>query len=188
MGKRLTIVGADGEWRGTRHGRAHSPRKLGMRAQGALAAFAPPLNFDVRRPSIREWKSVCRKIAGLEVITSIMDSAPAKSGFVLRRWSLRSGALAAAPITADSTPSLPWTPRVHARPVRGLHNAAAVSFGKAADGVTIEPSISFVMGTSNFRWSGRRVRWYEAQVRAFASRARHARTGRSGCLRAAAQL
>jgi len=32
------------------------------------------------------------------------------------------------------------------------------------------------------------MKWYEARVRAFASQARYARTGRSGCLRAAAQL
>jgi len=40
--------------------------------------------------------------------------------------------------------------------------------------------------SSNNRWSGRRVRWYEARARALASQARHARTGRFGGLRAAA--
>ena len=158
---------------------AHGALRLPSRRRSTLTLDVLQLGHASR---------VCRKIAGVEAITSIMCSAPAKSGFVWRRWSLRSGALAAAPITADSTPSLPWTPCAHTRPVRGLHNAAAVGFGKAADGVTIELCIGFARGTSNFRWSGRRVRWCEARVRALASQARHAHTGRSGCLRAAAQL
>ena len=176
------------------HRRAHCFACARGRTMGL---FARPLNSDVRRPSGRHIGCVRGgKSAVNEGGTEVVHGARAESGFVRRcssfdrlsggprqfRSAHQADAHAALRGCRDGS-----NPAVGARRSQGEYVGLTV-FGEFAMSQPWGSSNGFVMGTSNFRWSGRRVRWYRARVRASASQARHARTGRLDGFHAAAQL
>ena len=128
--------------------------------------------------------------------TGVVHNAGAQSGSVRCRSSFDPVTVLASLLRSAhraNAHSALFDHRIASNPVGGARRSrreyvGRSSFGEAAMVRRSGFSTGFVVGTSNFRWSGRRVRCEGARVRALASQARHARTGRCGCFCAAAQL